>query len=95
MSYEEKNKVYFFNYYTIHLHVNVLVLVSKVYLTEKHFSLLLFFFSGTFKLKKVDLRKEGFNPSIVKDPLYCLISGRYQPITEQVYNDICSGKIRL
>lgn len=51
--------------------------------------------TGTFKLKKVDLRKEGFDPSIVKDPLYCLISGRYQPITEQVYNDICSGKIRL
>lgn len=90
MSYEEKNKVYFLNYYSFYLQIKVLV--SEVYI---FFIVFLVFFSGTFKLKKVDLRKEGFDPSIVKDPLYCLISGRYQPITEQVYNDICSGKIRL
>lgn len=89
MSYQEKNKVYFLNYYSIHLQINGLV-------TEVYILFIVFLgFSGTFKLKKVDLRKEGFDPSIVKDPLYCLISGKYQPITEQVYNDICSGKIRL
>lgn len=89
MSYQEKTKVYFLNYYSIHLQINGLV--SEVYI----FFIVFLGFSGTFKLKKVDLRKEGFDPSIVKDPLYCLISGKYQPITEQVYNDICSGKIRL
>lgn len=36
-----------------------------------------FFFLGIFKLKKVDLRKEGFDFSIVKDFLYCLIFGKY------------------
>lgn len=87
---KKKTRFYFLNYYSIHLQINVLV--SEVYI---FFIVFLVFFSGTFKLKKVDLRKEGFDPSIVKDPLYCLISGKYQPITEQVYNDICSGKIRL
>ena len=53
------------------------------------------FLTGTFKLKKVDLREEGFDPRKVRDPLYCLISGKYERITEQVYQDIISGKIRL
>lgn len=86
---KKKTRFYFLNNYSIHLQINVLV--SEVYFSSFSWG----FFSGTFKLKKVDLRKEGFDPSIVKDPLYCLISGKYQPITEQVYNDICSGKIRL
>ncbi|KAJ8299889.1 hypothetical protein KUTeg_021408 [Tegillarca granosa] len=51
----------------------------------------------TFKLKKVDLRKEGFNPMEVKDRLFFLNSksGQYETITPQVYKDICSGKIRM
>lgn len=55
------------------------------------------FFSGTHKLKKVDLAKEGFNPNIIKDNLYYMNSKtqQYEPLTVQVYNDICSGKIRL
>ncbi|CAC5411588.1 SLC27A1_4 [Mytilus coruscus] len=53
--------------------------------------------TGTHKLKKVDLAKEGFNPNIIKDHLYYLNSKtqQYEPLTVQVYNDICSGKIRL
>lgn len=52
---------------------------------------------GTHKLKKVDLAKEGFCPSIVKDRLYYLNSKtqQYESLTEQIYNDIMSGKIRL
>lgn len=53
--------------------------------------------TGTHKLKKVDLAKEGFNPNTIKDPLYYMNSKtqQYEPLTVPVYNDICSGKIRL
>ncbi|GIY42352.1 long-chain fatty acid transport protein 1 [Caerostris darwini] len=53
--------------------------------------------TGTFKLKKVDLQKEGFDPSIIKDPLYYLDKkqGAYLPLDADTYNNICSGQIRL
>ncbi|XP_070582201.1 long-chain fatty acid transport protein 4-like [Ptychodera flava] len=53
--------------------------------------------TGTFKLKKTDLKKEGFNPDIVKDSLYFmdLKSGDFKELTKQIYNDICAGKIRM
>ncbi|XP_060078888.1 long-chain fatty acid transport protein 1-like [Ylistrum balloti] len=53
--------------------------------------------TGTFKLKKVELRQEGFDPNKLKDRLFYMNSksGSYEPITSQVYRDICSGKIRL
>ncbi|GFY37647.1 long-chain fatty acid transport protein 1 [Trichonephila inaurata madagascariensis] len=53
--------------------------------------------TGTFKLKKVDLQKEGFNPSTIKDPLYFYDKkqGAYVPLDEETYNSICSGQIRL
>lgn len=55
--------------------------------------------TGTFKLKKTDLRKEGFNPSNCKatDHLYYMDTktGEYQPLTKQIYMDICRGKMRF
>ncbi|XP_035205863.1 long-chain fatty acid transport protein 1-like [Stegodyphus dumicola] len=53
--------------------------------------------TGTFKLKKVDLQKEGFDPSIVKDPLYYLNKklNAYVKLDTEVYSDICSGRIRI
>ncbi|XP_055949043.1 long-chain fatty acid transport protein 1-like isoform X2 [Argiope bruennichi] len=53
--------------------------------------------TGTFKLKKVDLQKEGFNPSTMKDPLYYLNKkeGAYVPLDAEVYEKICNGQIRL
>ncbi|XP_067662687.1 long-chain fatty acid transport protein 4-like [Haliotis asinina] len=53
--------------------------------------------TGTFKLKKTDLRKEGYNPNTVKDRLYYMNAkaGMFQPVTPQVYRDICDAKIRL
>ncbi|KAG8177006.1 hypothetical protein JTE90_006950 [Oedothorax gibbosus] len=53
--------------------------------------------TGTFKLKKVDLQKEGFNPSTIKDPLYYLNKklGGYVSLDDEAYKNICSGKIRL
>ncbi|KAL8558160.1 hypothetical protein ACOMHN_035465 [Nucella lapillus] len=53
--------------------------------------------TGTFKLKKTELRKESFDPSCVKDLLYYFStsSGKYELISASVYLDICSGKVRI
>lgn len=52
---------------------------------------------GTFKLKKMDYKKDGFNPSIVKDKLFYLDprSGEYEELCAKVYNDVVVGKIRI
>ncbi|PNF24770.1 Long-chain fatty acid transport protein 4 [Cryptotermes secundus] len=51
--------------------------------------------TGTFKIKKVDLRTEGFDPHKIKDKLYFLSGGQYIPLTEKLYEDITSGRVRL
>jgi solute carrier family 27 fatty acid transporter 1/4 len=51
--------------------------------------------AGTFKLKKLDLQAEGFNPCQIKDKMYFLSGGQYVPLTEKLYEDIMSGRIRL
>nr|CAD7447794.1 unnamed protein product [Timema bartmani] len=52
--------------------------------------------TGTYKLMKKELQKEGFDPTVIKDRLYYLSpSGTYELLTEDVYNQIFSGKIRL
>ncbi|XP_036384837.1 long-chain fatty acid transport protein 6 [Megalops cyprinoides] len=51
----------------------------------------------TFKQQKGKLVQEGFCPQVVQDPLYFLDTTEktYVPLTEALYNDIISGKIRL
>ncbi|XP_026329619.1 long-chain fatty acid transport protein 1-like [Hyposmocoma kahamanoa] len=54
--------------------------------------------TGTFKMKKTELQKEGFNPNNVKyDQIYYLDpkAGTYLPVDNDVYRRICSGEIRL
>ncbi len=53
--------------------------------------------TGTFKQRKVDLVRQGFDPSAISDPLYVLdsASGRYALLTPQRYDAILSGQIRL
>ena len=52
--------------------------------------------TGTFKLKKVKLRNEGFDISL-PDPLFMLDAPRkcYQPLTETVYQKLQSGTLRV
>lgn len=54
-------------------------------------------FLGTFKMKKTDLQQDGFNPGIIKDKLYYLDTknGQYVALTEEIYDKINSGQIRL
>lgn len=55
------------------------------------------FFIGTFKMKKIDLQEGGFNPSAIKDKVYYLDTkiGQYVSLTEEIYEKINSGQIRL
>jgi len=53
--------------------------------------------TATFKLKKKDLQREGFDKSLVKDPLYIYDqnSRQYKELTEDIYRDIHDGKLRF
>uniref|UniRef100_I3JNT3 long-chain-fatty-acid--CoA ligase n=1 Tax=Oreochromis niloticus TaxID=8128 RepID=I3JNT3_ORENI len=53
--------------------------------------------TGTFKMKKVKLVEEGFNPAHIKDPLYFLDPEKktYVPLTEEIYRAIVSKEVKL
>jgi len=53
--------------------------------------------TGTFKHRKVDLQKEGFDPSAITDPMYFFddIAGVYVPLTPALYEKISSGGMRF
>ncbi len=52
---------------------------------------------GTFKLKKTEYRKEGFDINVVKDPLFYLDAkaGQYKPLTLDAFEQIRIQKIRF
>lgn len=51
----------------------------------------------THKIKKVDLKKEGYNPRMVADPVYVLLPGEseYTWLTADVYSEIQQGRYRF
>ena len=53
--------------------------------------------TSTFKQRKVDLVKEGFDPAAIADPIYFLESGgnTYVRLKPTLYSDICEGRVRL
>jgi fatty-acyl-CoA synthase len=53
--------------------------------------------TGTFKQRKVDLVREGFDPAAIADPLYVFDadSGRYERLTAERHAGILAGHIRL
>uniref|UniRef100_G1S723 Arachidonate--CoA ligase n=1 Tax=Nomascus leucogenys TaxID=61853 RepID=G1S723_NOMLE len=53
--------------------------------------------TGTYKFQKTELRKEGFDPAIVKDPLFYLDArkGRYVPLDQEAYSRIQAGEEKL
>ncbi|CAN9499428.1 unnamed protein product [Ophioblennius macclurei] len=53
--------------------------------------------TGTFKMKKVKLVEEGFNPAHIEDQLYFLDTDKrtYVPLTEDVYRAVTSRQIKL
>ncbi|GBP23076.1 Long-chain fatty acid transport protein 4 [Eumeta japonica] len=51
--------------------------------------------TGTFKLKKLQYQKEGFDPDVIKEPLYFRCGNEYKPVTSKLYTDICNAKVKL
>lgn len=52
--------------------------------------------TGTFKQIKMTLAEEGFNPSLTKDQLYFLEDNKgYVPMTQDIFNSIAEGRLRL
>lgn len=53
--------------------------------------------TGTFKFKKVDLKREGFDPAQIAEPLYVLAdrSRGYEPLTAALFKKISSGTVRF
>jgi fatty-acyl-CoA synthase len=52
--------------------------------------------TSTFKQRKIDLQKEGFDPTKIGDELYVhTSSGRFEKLTPQIYLDIENDRIAL
>uniref|UniRef100_A0A8C4J1X6 long-chain-fatty-acid--CoA ligase n=2 Tax=Dromaius novaehollandiae TaxID=8790 RepID=A0A8C4J1X6_DRONO len=53
--------------------------------------------TGTFKQCKSNLVKEGFNPNVIKDPLFFLDESKqaYVPLSPDVYADILATRLKL
>ncbi|KAG7208409.1 hypothetical protein KM043_014641 [Ampulex compressa] len=52
--------------------------------------------TSTFKLRKVDLQKEGFDPGKIQDKMYLRHGSKgFVELTEDLYREILSGSIKL
>ena len=53
--------------------------------------------TGTFKQRKVEMVREGFNPSAIPNPIFWLApaSGRYEVLTAERYADIIADRVKL
>ncbi|XP_059170137.1 long-chain fatty acid transport protein 1-like isoform X2 [Physella acuta] len=53
--------------------------------------------TGTFKLKKTNLRDEGFNVTTIKDRIFILDqrTQQYQVLTPDVYKSVLDGRLRV
>ncbi|BES89459.1 fatty acid transport protein [Nesidiocoris tenuis] len=49
--------------------------------------------TGTFRYKKIELANEGFNPNVIKDPLYFKQGLKYIELTDLVYEDIVNDRM--
>jgi citronellyl-CoA synthetase len=51
----------------------------------------------THKIKKVALKKEGFDPGVVADSVFVLLPGEseYTPLTAEIFSEIQDGKYRF
>ncbi len=54
-------------------------------------------YTPTHKIKKVELKKDGFDPGRIDDPLYVLLPGEsaYQTLSGEIYQNILDGKYRF
>jgi solute carrier family 27 fatty acid transporter 1/4 len=51
--------------------------------------------TGTFKLQKVELQKEGFDVTKIKDKMYFYDGDRYIPMDKELHTKVVTGLIRV
>lgn len=52
--------------------------------------------TSTFKLKKINLQKEGFDPNKIQDKVYFRSGNKeYVEVTPELYEEIISGSAKL
>lgn len=53
--------------------------------------------TGTFKHRKIELVKDGFDPATLHEPLFWLDpeSKTYKPLTPETYNRLAAGEVKL
>jgi fatty-acyl-CoA synthase len=53
--------------------------------------------TSTFKQRKIELQKQGFDPTAIADSLYVrdAATGHYVRLDPELYRDICDGKVKL
>ncbi len=53
--------------------------------------------TGTFKHRKIELVKEGFDPKLIKEQLYFLdpVDGHYVNLTAELFDRIMAGEVRF
>ena len=53
--------------------------------------------TATFKIRKVDLKQQGFDPQVVGDPLFVLLDRKkgYEPLTQAIHDEILHGRVKL
>jgi citronellyl-CoA synthetase len=53
--------------------------------------------TSTHKIKKVELKTDGFDPDRTNDSLYVLlpVESEYQPLTKEIYKNIMAGKYKF
>lgn len=49
--------------------------------------------TATFKHRKIEYSKEGYDPSVVRDPLYFFDGSSYVPLDRRVYQQLLSGQL--
>ena len=55
-----------------------------------------FFWVGTYKMKKLDYQKEGFDIRKIQDRMYVLKEGnKYEILDESTYDSIMEGRVRF
>jgi citronellyl-CoA synthetase len=56
-----------------------------------------FEWTATHKIKKTNLKNQGFDPALAKEELYVLLPGSesYRPLTADIYRDILAAKYRF
>lgn len=53
--------------------------------------------SGTFKIQKTRLQREGYDPRLTTDQIYFLNAraAQYEAIDEELYNGVVEGRMSL